>query len=188
MRIVGGALRGRAIHAPKGIIARPTTDRIRESIFNILAHRDDTSIEGARVIDLFAGSGALGLEALSRGATFSLFVEENPAARAAIRDNIEALSLFGQTKIHRRSATALGTLPAPLGGPFTIAFLDPPYHKDLLGPALESLVSGGWLSPHAVIICELAKNDPMPDHEMVEHVDERIYGNTRIVFQVFRAP
>jgi len=137
MRIIGGALSGRTIIAPKGRDTRPTADRARQALFNILASRDDVAIEGARVIDLFAGSGALGLEALSRGATFCLFVETDAAARGAIRDNIEALGLFGSTRLHRRSAIDLGVKPAGLGGRFTLGFLDPPYGEDLAGRALE---------------------------------------------------
>ena len=115
MRIVGGEFKGRRIAAPRGDTSRPTTDRNRESLFNILSARDDVNFEGARVIDLFAGSGALGLEALSRGAAWVLFVETDAAARGAIRDNIEALGAFGTTRIHRRSATSLGAKPASAG-------------------------------------------------------------------------
>ena len=136
MRIIAGTFRGRSITAPKGAATRPTADRTRESVFNLLAHRQDLTFEGARVIDLFAGSGAFGLEALSRGAGFCLFVETDAAARGAIRDNIEALGLFGATRIHRRSATDLGIKPSGLGDPFTLAFLDPPLKE--LGPGLRA--------------------------------------------------
>ncbi|MEM7494484.1 MAG: RsmD family RNA methyltransferase, partial [Pseudomonadota bacterium] len=118
MRIVAGQFKGRAIVAPKTRSTRPTSDRARESVFNMLAHADDApSLNGARVIDLFAGSGALGLEAISRGASFCLFVETAHAARGAIRDNVEALGLFGVTRVHRRSATSLGDMPASIGQP-----------------------------------------------------------------------
>ncbi len=124
MRIVGGKFRGRAIAVPKHEGLRPTADRVRESLFNILVHGiEDFALEGARAVDLFAGTGALGLEALSRGALFCLFVEESPEARALIRDNIEALQLTGETRIFRRDATDLG--PAGTLAPFTLAFLDP---------------------------------------------------------------
>ncbi|MEL7488782.1 MAG: 16S rRNA (guanine(966)-N(2))-methyltransferase RsmD, partial [Pseudomonadota bacterium] len=139
MRIVGGQFSGRKLAAPKGLTSRPTTDRTREALFNILSHRDDLELDGARVIDLFAGSGALGFEALSRGAAWCLFVETDAAARGAIRDNIEALGLYGATRLHRRSATALGIKPASVGPPFELAFLDPPYRKDLAPKALATL-------------------------------------------------
>ncbi|MDZ7628295.1 MAG: RsmD family RNA methyltransferase [Parvularculaceae bacterium] len=129
MRIIGGQFSGRALVAPKGRDTRPTADRVRESLFNILAHKDGFTFEGARVIDLFAGSGALGLEAMSRGAAFCLFVETDAAARGAIRDNVEALGLFGATRVHRRGADALGDKPAGVGGPFTLAFMIHPMRK-----------------------------------------------------------
>lgn len=160
MRIVSGALSGRTLVAPKGQDTRPTSDRARESLFNILAHAAwAPPLEGARVIDLFAGSGALGFEALSRGAAFCLFVETASAARGAIRENIEALGLFGVTRLHRRSATDLGAKPAGLGAPFTLAFLDPPYRKGLVEPALRTLVDGAWLAPGALAVVETAADE-----------------------------
>src|SRR6056297_766854 len=160
MRIVAGQFKGRPIQAPKTDATRPTSDRARESLFNILAHADwAPDLDGARVIDLFAGSGALGLEALSRGAQFCVFIETAHAARGAIRNNIEALGLFGVTRLQRRNATALGDLPAGLGGQFEIAFLDPPYNKDLVAPGLNALHLGGWLSEGALIIAETAAEE-----------------------------
>jgi 16S rRNA (guanine966-N2)-methyltransferase len=180
MRIIGGKFRGRPIIAPKGDVARPTADRTREALFNILAHRDDFSFEGARVIDLFAGSGALGLEAMSRGAEWCLFVEMDASARGAIRDNIEALGLFGATRLHRRSATSLGPKPAGVGPPFTLAFLDPPYRKDLAPPAMAALKSGAWLAPGAVVVVEQAKDEAQVSVEGFTEADRRIYGDTQI--------
>src|SRR5215475_1594705 len=143
MRIVGGQFKGRALVTPAGQATRPTSDRAREAVFNILAHAPwSDGFEGKRVIDLFAGSGALGLEAISRGAAFALFVETDAAARGAIRDNIEALGLFGVTRIHRRDATDLGLKPAGLGDPFDLVFLDPPYGKGLGETALSRLREG----------------------------------------------
>lgn len=160
MRIVSGQFKGRSIVAPKTHATRPTSDRARESLFNMLAHADwAPDLAGARVMDLFAGSGALGLEALSRGASFCLFVETAHDARGAIRQNIETLGLFGTTRIHRRSATQLGEKPAGLGAPFTIAFLDPPYHKDLIVLCLQALKSGNWLSEDALIVAETAADE-----------------------------
>ena len=160
MRIVAGQFKGRPIKAPKTDATRPTSDRARESLFNILAHADwAPDLDGARVIDLFAGSGALGLEAISRGAAFCLFVETAHAARGAIRENVDTLQLFGATRIHRRSATDLGDLPAGLGAPFEFAFMDPPYWKGLIEPCLNALASGGWLAPGALIIAETAEDE-----------------------------
>ncbi|MEO0879701.1 MAG: 16S rRNA (guanine(966)-N(2))-methyltransferase RsmD [Pseudomonadota bacterium] len=182
MRIVGGHFKGRRIAAAKGDISRPTTDRNREALFNILTARDDVTLEGARVIDLFAGSGALGLEAMSRGAGYCLFVEIAAPARGAIRDNIEALNLFGQTRIHRRSAAALGRMPASAGGPFALAFLDPPYRKNLAPPALRDLAHHGWLAPDAVVVLEQARDEVQSgahgDVESFEQIDQRTYGDT----------
>lgn len=180
MRIVGGKFSGRSIVAPKGTATRPTSDRTRESLFNILSHREDFSLEGARVIDLFAGSGALGFEAMSRGAEWCLFVETDAAARGAIRDNIEALGLFGATRLHRRSATALGAKPAGVGPPFTLAFLDPPYRKGLIEPALSTLRSGGWLATGALAVAEQAKDESPAAAEGFEEIDRRLYGDTQI--------
>ena len=162
MRIVAGAHRGRPIQAPKGSKTRPTTDRMRESVFNKLHHASwAPELEGARVIDLFAGSGALGLEAISRGAGFALFVETDPAARGAIRTNVETMQLYGCTKLHRRDATDLGKKPENVGAPFDLVFLDPPYGKGLGERALARLVEGGWVADHALAVLEeSARVDP----------------------------
>ncbi|MEQ8405899.1 MAG: 16S rRNA (guanine(966)-N(2))-methyltransferase RsmD [Oceanicaulis sp.] len=158
MRIVAGAHKGRPIAAPKGLATRPTTDRVRESVFNKLAHAPwSRPLDGARVIDLFAGSGALGLEAISRGAAFALFVETEAAARGAIRTNVEALQLYGCTKLHRRDATDLGAKPAKVGPPFDLAFMDPPYGKGLGERALANLTDGGWLADDALAVLEEAR-------------------------------
>ena len=180
MRIIGGKFSGRHIVAPKGLTSRPTADRTRESLFNILASRGDVEFEGARIIDLFAGSGALGFEAMSRGGEWCLFVETDASARGAIRDNSEALALFGVTRIHRRSATDLGPKPAGVGPPFTLAFLDPPYGKGLCEPALAALHAGGWLKPGAVAVVEQGKDEEPVMAEGFEEDDRRIYGAAQI--------
>lgn len=180
MRIIGGTFSGRSIIAPKGAGTRPTSDKARESLFNILAHREDFSFEGARVIDLFAGSGALGFEAMSRGAAWCLFVETDAAARGAIRDNIEAFGLFGTTRIHRRAAENLGPKPAGVGPPFTLAFLDPPYGKGLADPALGALSTGEWLVPGALCIVEQAKEEAPVAVEGFAETDRRVYGAAQI--------
>lgn len=182
MRIVAGQYKGRQIEAPKTDATRPTSDRARESLFNVLAHADwAPPLEGARVIDLFAGSGGLGLEAISRGAGFCLFVDTASAARGAIRQNVEALGLYGCTRIHRRSATGLGDLPAGLGDPFSLVFLDPPYRKGLVEPCLESLRAGLWLAPNALLVIETA-SDETPDFSGWSVVSERRIGIAKFWF------
>ncbi len=185
MRITGGQFKGRRINAAKGDVSRPTTDRTRESLFNILAHDKSLSLEGAKVIDCFAGSGALGFEAISRGAASCLFIEQDASARGAIRNNIEALGLFGVMRILRRSALALGKLPANAGGPFNLAFLDPPYRKDFAPRAMQSLVQGGWLEEEAMIIVEQAKDEDAIDLPNFKIRDHRTYGDTRISFFIY---
>ncbi len=182
MRIVAGQHKGRAITAPKGRSTRPTSDRAREALFNVLAHADwAPPLEGARVIDLFAGSGALGLEAISRGAAFCLFVETDHGARGAIRANIEAMGLYGVTRLHRRSATDLGDKPAGVGAPFTLAFLDPPYGKGLVRPALETLVKGHWLTAAALAVVEVSADDAVEPPQGWRIDDERTSGAARIL-------
>ena len=180
MRVVGGKLRGRALSAPASRAIRPTSDRLRETIFDILASRHPERLEGARVVDLFAGSGALGIEAISRGATFALFVDNGTEARALLRGNIEALALGGVTRIWRADATKLGRAPA--GPPFDLAFLDPPYGQGLSAPALASLVSGGWLGPGALVVVEEGAKAEIAAPEGLRLLDERTYGDTKLVF------
>lgn len=181
MRVVSGTLRGRQLAAPDHEGVRPTSDRVRESIFNILAHgMDDVSIDGARVIDLFAGTGALGIEALSRGANYCLFVEESAASRALIRQNVEEFSLTGVTKIWRRDATNLG--PAGNIAPFTLAFLDPPYGTGLGEKAITSLVAGNWLAKNCVIVAEDRAGQRFDVPCGVTEVDRRTWGDTEVTF------
>jgi 16S rRNA (guanine966-N2)-methyltransferase len=165
---------------------RPTTDRTRESLFNILSHSADVELEGARVIDLFAGSGALGLEAMSRGASFCLFVDTDAGARGAIRDNVEAFGLFGNTRIHRRPADALGVKPAGLGAPFDLVFLDPPYEKGLLGPTLAGLADGAWLAAGALLCAEHKRGEDFDLPSGFKRLETRRFGATEISF--LRAP
>jgi 16S rRNA (guanine966-N2)-methyltransferase len=183
MRIVAGQYRGKSIIAPPGQGTRPTSDRARESIFNILEHAPwSPGLQGVRAVDLFAGSGALGLEAVSRGAAHALFVETDEAARGAIRDNIEALGLFGQTRIHRRDATDLGPLPASAAPPFDIAFLDPPYARGLGERALAELRAHGWLAPDAVVVFEKGAEEAEPMVDGYDLLDGRTYGAARVWF------
>jgi 16S rRNA (guanine966-N2)-methyltransferase len=187
MRIVSGEFRGRALVAPEGSATRPTSDRARQAIFNILEHAAwGPELREARVIDLFAGSGALGFEALSRGAAFCLFVETDEEARGAIRENADGLSpgggLFGRTRVHRRDATNLGVKPGADGPAFTIAFLDPPYGKGLGETALVKLAEGGWLAPGAVAVFERGSDEPDIEVAGFEKLDVRDYGAARVWF------
>ena len=182
MRIVAGQFKGRPLAAPKGRNTRPTSDRARESLFNVLAHAAwAPALEGARVMDLFAGSGALGFEAMSRGAAFCLFVETDHGARGAIRSNIETLALFGNTRLHRRSATDLGEKPAGVGAPFDLAFLDPPYGKDLAPPALQGLVDGHWLTAGAAAFVEIGAEEETPTLAGWQIEDDRVSGAARLL-------
>lgn len=183
MRIVSGKYRGKAIVAPPGEATRPTSDRARQAVFNILEHAAwAPELHGARIIDVFAGSGALGLEALSRGASFCLFVETDDAARGAIRENIDAMQLFGVTRVHRRDATDLGPRPASAGAPFDIAFLDPPYAKGLGEKAVAELKAHGWLAPGAILMFERGRSEPEPTLDGFEQIDARDYGAARVLF------
>lgn len=180
MRIVGGELRGRALATPRSNAIRPTTDRTREAVFNVLAHRFPEKLAGARVLDLFAGTGALALEALSRGAAYAVFIEESTEGRGLIRTNVEAFGLTGRTKIFRRNATALGD--AGTLGPFRLVFADPPYGKGLGELALRSVRTGGWLAPGALCVVEEAAAAPFAPGDGFAVVDERFYGETVIRF------
>jgi 16S rRNA (guanine966-N2)-methyltransferase len=179
MRIVGGRLKGRNLASPTSSDIRPTADRLRESLFNILIHAYDNPIADARVLDLFAGTGALGIEAVSRGAKFALFVDNGAEARALMRNNVEALGLGGVTKIYRRDATHLGQ--AHPVEPFSLAFLDPPYAKGLAEKALASLRDGAWLTRGALLVIEEAKAAAFKAPEGFEELERRAYDDTEFV-------
>lgn len=183
MRIVGGEFRGRPIATPRSNDIRPTSDRTREAVFNVLAHRYPKALEGGRVLDLFAGTGALGLEAISRGASFCLFIEESAEGRGLVRQNVETLGLNGRTKLFRRDATALG--PAGTIAPFNLLFADPPYGKGLADRALQSARLGGWLAPGALCVVEEAADAPFDPGEGFLVADERSYGDTVVRFVMF---
>ncbi len=180
MRVVGGRLRSRPIARPKGEGLRPTADRLREALFNILAHAYGDPVAGARVLDLFAGTGALGIEAISRGAAYALFVDEGVEARALLRQNTETLGLGGVTRIFRRDATRLG--PAHPLEPFDLAFADPPYGKGLAEKALASARAGGWLKPQALVVVEEAADARFAAPEGFEELERRAYDDTEFVF------
>jgi 16S rRNA (guanine966-N2)-methyltransferase len=184
MRITGGMYRGRQLAAPRDISVRPTSDRTRQAIFNMLRHKDfgiGFTLEGARVLDLFAGTGALGIEALSHGARWCLLVDDSAESRALQRQNIESLGLTGATRIWRRDATDLGPIGPAAGGPFELVFLDPPYRKEMIPKALASLKDGGWLADKALLVAETDVNEPLnaPGYVLL---DERNYGETRVRF------
>ncbi len=176
MRVVGGRYRGKNLVTPLGLATRPTTDRVRENLFNILSNRID--FNGIRAMDLFAGTGALGIEALSRGAAFCLFVDNAGQARASIRKNVEALALTGNSKIFRRDATNLG----PVEGmkPFDLVFTDPPYGRGLGEKTAQALAQGGWLSSNAIFILEEEKASMPETLDGFSPPDTRNYGDTAI--------
>jgi 16S rRNA (guanine966-N2)-methyltransferase len=184
MRITGGIFGGRHLVAPGDMSVRPTSDRTRQAIFNMLRHKDfgiGFALESASVLDLFAGTGALGIEALSHGARWCLLVDDSADSRALQRENIEALNLTGATRIWRRDATDLGPVGPSAGGPFNLVFLDPPYRKGLIPKALASLKDGGWLLPQALLVAETDALEALeaPGYELL---DDRDYGETRVRF------
>lgn len=180
MRIVGGRLRGRSLATPKSAAIRPTADRLREALFNILAHAYGNPVAGARVLDLFAGTGALGIEAVSRGADFALFIDDAAEARALVRANVEALGLGGVTRIFRRDATRLGA--AHPVEPFSLIFADPPYGRGLAETALAAARDGGWLTPDALVVVEEAADANFFASSGFEELERRDYDDTQLIF------
>ena len=180
MRVVGGKLRSRPIAGPKSDAVRPTSDRLREALFNILTHSYGDPVTGARVLDLFAGTGALGIEAISRGADYALFVDEGVEARALLRDNVESLGLGGVTRIFRRDASRLG--PAHPLDPFSLVFLDPPYGKGLAEKSLISARDGGWLMPEALLVVEESADAGFKTPEGFVELERRRYDDTEFTF------
>ena len=188
LRIVGGKHRGRSIAAPAGDSTRPTSSRARESLFNVLAHarwRDDgtSPLLGARVLDAFAGSGALGLEALSRGATHAIFIDNDAAAIRLIGENLRKLGETGAAQVIRADATR----PPPSREACDLVFLDPPYRSGLAAPALAALAEAGWLQPGAIATVELANTEDLVPPTGFAAIDERRYGLAKIVI-LRRAP
>jgi 16S rRNA (guanine966-N2)-methyltransferase len=180
MRIIGGRARGLRLAdvgaGDAGAHLRPTTDRVRESIFNLLINGGyGDPISGARVLDLFAGTGALGLEALSRGATRVAFVDDGVAARALLRRNIELMRAMGETDVWRRDATRLGP---NRGSGFDLVFLDPPYGMGLGQKALAAALDGGWIAKEALIVWEEGSAGEAPRGYAM--IDQRRYGDTHV--------
>jgi len=183
VRIAAGKFGGRQLGAPADLKLRPTSDKVRQAIFNVIAHKDfgfGFKLKDTRVVDLFAGTGAMGIEALSRGAKYCLFIDNAAESRALIRRNVEALGLTGTTKIWRRDATELGLLDTLQ--PFDLAFLDPPYRKDFLEPALKSLRDGGWLKERSLVVAETSGDETAPAVPGYTLLDDRTYGETRVAF------
>jgi 16S rRNA (guanine966-N2)-methyltransferase len=181
MRIVGGKHRGRRLAAPPGGAVRPTSERAREALFNILAHgrfAPAPVFEDARVLDVFAGTGAIGLEALSRGARYAAFIETDRQAREALAANIKALGETGRTRVLAIDATA----PPRSDGPYDLVFLDPPYRTGLAAPALAALARTGWLAPDALAVVELAARSKFEAPAGFTLLEERRYGAGRLVF------
>jgi 16S rRNA (guanine966-N2)-methyltransferase len=186
MRIVGGKFRGQVLAAPKGSEIRPTSEKVREAIFNILEHgTSHLPIEGARILDLFAGTGAFGFEALSRGARSCLFIDERAEARALIRRNADTLGVTGLSKIWRRDATRLGR-NAPSQA-FDFVFIDPPYGKGLGERSLFSLVDGQWLGLDTMIMLEESGKAHVSIPPELELADERVYGDTKVMILKHRS-
>jgi 16S rRNA (guanine966-N2)-methyltransferase len=183
MRIVGGALKGRTLKAPGGNELRPTADRVRESLFNVLAHgAGAVDMEGVTVIDVFAGTGALGLEAMSRGAAHGVFIDDDPSALALVRKNAGALGLGRNVTMLRLDAARLPPPPRAAKTPAGLAFLDPPYDSGLVVPALLGLADKGWLAEDAVAVAEVAAQEELEPPKGFEVFDERPYGAARLVF------
>lgn len=180
MRVTGGNFGGRTLKGPSSQKIRPTSDKLRQAVFNILAHAYGDPVSGARALDLFAGTGALGIEALSRNAAFTLFVEEAAEARALVRANIEMLSLTGVTKIFRRDATKLG--PRGAFEPFSLVFCDPPYGKGFAEKALASAREGDWLTKDALLVVEESVEAKFVAPEGFEMLERREYDDTEIAF------
>lgn len=189
MRINAGTHKGRQISAPKGKTTRPTSDRAREAIFNVLAHGlDGPGLNGARVADLFAGTGAFGLEALSRGAAFAVFVENAPAALDALDENIRTLKETDRTGVLKMSVERLGPPPGGVPeGAFDVVFLDPPYAQGLTLPALEKLTAHGWLKDGALVVAEVAAKEALSPPAGFKIQKEKTFGAARAVFLSFTA-
>ncbi len=183
LRIVAGAHRGRTLVAPKGHSTRPTADRVRQAVFNILEHAAwAPALVGARVADLFAGSGALGLEALSRGAASCVFVDRDPAARTAIAANVAALRVDARCEVVGIDATRLPKRRE--AAQVDLVFLDPPYAEGLVPPALISLAESGWLTPGALAVVEIGAREASPTATGYTILDERVWGAAKVIFYI----
>lgn len=183
MRVVGGDFKGRRLIAPEGRDVRPTSDRVRESVFNILDHADFApDIRGASVIDVFAGSGAVGLEALSRGAAAVTFIENDDRSRAAIMKNAGSLGKARAILVLRLDATRLPPPPRAASCPATVAFLDAPYDQDISGPTLLALQGRGWINADSLCVVETSSKSEFEAPRGFEVLDQRKYGAALVSF------
>ena len=180
MRIIGGRFKGRGLKTPSDQSVRPTSDRLRETLFNILAHAYEDPMVQARVLDLFAGTGALGLEALSRGASFAQFVDDSAQGRGLLRANIELLGVAAVTKVFRRDATRMGQVHPH--EPFSLIFCDPPYNQGLGDKALTSAYQGGWFAPKALILFEESSKADLSLPPELTLLETRDFGETQVMF------
>jgi 16S rRNA (guanine966-N2)-methyltransferase len=182
MRIISGAYRGRRLLTPKGQETRPTSDRLRESIFNILAHNWPQHLKGARVADIFAGSGALGIEALSRGAAHVVFVEKHPAGRELVASNLDLLGITDGAEVIAGDARQL-----PRGqAAFDLIFMDPPYRRGLGEAALAALPEAGWLRPDTLLVLETASDEESEIPAGYEVADRRVQGDSQVIFLLWK--
>jgi len=177
MRIIAGKFRGRRLISPKDATIRPTTDRLRESIFNVLVHRLGT-FEGARVADIFAGTGAFGLEAASRGATFITFIEKHQQSLDLIRQNLDQFDIKDKADILIADARSLPNA----SNPYNVIFMDPPYGKGLAEPTLQSLISAHWIAPTGLVIVERAEEDIFEFPDQFEDIKNIKQGKRRVQF------
>ena len=185
MRIIAGRHRGRPLKAPKGNTTRPTSDRTREAVFNVLAHglgEDGVTIEGAVVLDVFAGAGALGLEALSRGANAVTFIERDASAARTIQANAATLGETKTVTVLKLDATRMAVPPRTAHAPATLAFLDPPYGEGLVVPALLGLAQKNWLAEGAILVVETGAKEETVFLPKFHVLDARDYGAAKVTF------
>lgn len=182
-RIIAGEYRGRRLQVPAGKDVRPTTDRMRERLFSMLSHARYPAMHGATVADIFAGTGGLGLEALSRGAAHVTFIENARASIDCIQANIKTLNANSRTTLIRENATRLSSAKSACN----IIFMDPPYRKNLVEPTLTRLSGAGWIADDNVIVCETAADEAVPAVSGFEIIDERTQGQQRILFMHYMA-
>ena len=188
MRIIAGHFKGRRLHGPKGSEIRPTSDNMREAIFNVLTHGLTAwrgTLAGASIVDVFAGTGSLGLEALSRNAAHATFIDNAPASLAITKKNVTTLGIWPNVTILKFNATRLAPPPLAARAPCTLAFLDAPYNKELTQPALTSLKLNGWLAHDALVVIETAVNEILTLGSDYIFLEERTYGVAKVTFLKF---
>ena len=189
MRIVGGRFRGRTLTAPKGLDVRPTSDRAREGVFNILTHSIDwPGFDGITVVDVFAGTGAYALEAMSRGAGHGVFIDSDLVSLNCAKSNAGACGEARNISALKLDATRLPPPPRAAKTPASLVFLDAPYKQNLTGTALLGLGHKGWLAPGAIVVVEVAVDEEVPLATGYEPLDERSYGAAHIAFFRYRSP